>query len=454
MQVPFDLGSFRKLKERADGAKQATYCIDVIFNPLIICMFMDDEFCNKMETFRPFVVNLVTKRVDDSIGVRLDAQKIKLVKSMRYKDGEGPDQNIPLNFAELPGDADCPDEQVPFKNVENIVSEPEPLIEDVTPGFRKPVIKKGFFNSKKAAPLYGENGSGEGVLPENAGDPMGWMPKKLRNTCKIVDCNNPEYQEKEKQKKQAEEMNASNKEFRDQLAKDMDVWTKTAEQDKWNEDFPDGTDPAKGSQKYDVDYSRFDNLDDVDDAHVKEERDWYFDGAEVKTRTEKPQVEQNASPNALTQSSSGVKKGFLSNAKAPLYPEGSEQKAPISEKYMMENLMAEYAAFEKKNAADVPQNAQTSIVAKTYEAKVPEFELKESPDGYLLSLSVPGLESLKDVNLDVTDTNASLSFPAGSGYKPLKVELSARVLTTSVKAKFSKKTKHINVTLPVADKSN
>eukprot|EP00656_Telonema_subtile_P007816 TRINITY_DN1366_c0_g1_i7.p2 TRINITY_DN1366_c0_g1~~TRINITY_DN1366_c0_g1_i7.p2 ORF type:complete len:292 (-),score=108.81 TRINITY_DN1366_c0_g1_i7:243-1118(-) len=35
--------------------------------------------------------------------------------------------------------------------------------------------------------MYDENGSGEGVLPEGAGDPMGWMPKKLRGMCQVVD---------------------------------------------------------------------------------------------------------------------------------------------------------------------------------------------------------------------------------------------------------------------------
>ena len=59
---------------------------------------------------------------------------------------------------------------------------------------KKPVMKKGFFNSEKAKKgvLYGEAGSGEGVLPENAGDPLGYIPKKLRQTCKIIDTNTPE----------------------------------------------------------------------------------------------------------------------------------------------------------------------------------------------------------------------------------------------------------------------
>merc|ERR1719188_888186 len=112
MQVPFDIGSWRKLKERAEGAKQTTYCIDVIFNPLIVQLFMEDEFCNKMAQFRPFVINLALKRIEESIGVRLASDKVKLVKSLRYKDGEGADGGIPREFADLPGNADCFDEEV------------------------------------------------------------------------------------------------------------------------------------------------------------------------------------------------------------------------------------------------------------------------------------------------------------------------------------------------------
>eukprot|EP00658_Telonema_sp_P-2_P073012 TRINITY_DN6207_c0_g2_i1.p1 TRINITY_DN6207_c0_g2~~TRINITY_DN6207_c0_g2_i1.p1 ORF type:complete len:226 (+),score=74.13 TRINITY_DN6207_c0_g2_i1:219-896(+) len=56
---------------------------------------------------------------------------------------------------------------------------------------KRSVVKKGFLNSsklkKQGTGMYGENGSGEGILPEGAGDPMGWMPKKLRGMCNVVD---------------------------------------------------------------------------------------------------------------------------------------------------------------------------------------------------------------------------------------------------------------------------
>ncbi|EEQ98387.1 hypothetical protein Pmar_PMAR013736 [Perkinsus marinus ATCC 50983] len=69
-------------------------------------------------------------------------------------------------------------------------------------------LKPGFLKNTKGA-IYGERGSTEGVLPENAGDPMGWLPKKLRQSCKIVDTastqqNTPAAVPQEHQKMQKE----------------------------------------------------------------------------------------------------------------------------------------------------------------------------------------------------------------------------------------------------------
>jgi hypothetical protein len=51
---------------------------------------------------------------------------------------------------------------------------------------KTPLIKKGFLNNAKTH-LYGEEGTPEGVLPEGAGDPLGHIPKSLREKCKIID---------------------------------------------------------------------------------------------------------------------------------------------------------------------------------------------------------------------------------------------------------------------------
>merc|ERR1719235_3057514 len=220
MKIPFDMGSFRKLKERAEGARHTSYCVDVVFNPFIIQMFMDDDFNKTMAEYRPFIINLALQRIESSIGVKLSTQKVKLVKNFLYKDGEGHNGDIPRDFTELPQEIEEVDAIPPPKPPPAEEEPAEPLIQDITPGKKKPAVKKGFLNKSSAA-LYPE-GSNEGILPENAGDPMGWMPKGLRKTCKIVDCNSPEYQEQQKKKTAVEETNKINKDFRDQLGKDME----------------------------------------------------------------------------------------------------------------------------------------------------------------------------------------------------------------------------------------
>lgn len=92
------------------------------------------------------------------------------------------------------------------------IDEPEPpkkktpLIEEVTPSEgkkyevqrptkkmekpgKKPGKIKGFFDRAKGGELYGDEGSTEGVVPDGAGDPLGYLPKGLRNKCKVVDTN-------------------------------------------------------------------------------------------------------------------------------------------------------------------------------------------------------------------------------------------------------------------------
>ena len=52
------------------------------------------------------------------------------------------------------------------------------------------LIKKGFLNAtgSKGPGLYGPEGSKEGALPDGAGDPLGYLPKGLRNRCRVVDA--------------------------------------------------------------------------------------------------------------------------------------------------------------------------------------------------------------------------------------------------------------------------
>lgn len=49
-------------------------------------------------------------------------------------------------------------------------------------------MKKGFLEQvPKGQELYGPEGSSEGVLPDGAGDPLGYLPKGLRQKMKVVD---------------------------------------------------------------------------------------------------------------------------------------------------------------------------------------------------------------------------------------------------------------------------
>lgn len=467
MKIPFDMGSFRKLKERAEGHKQTAYCVDVVFNPFIIQMFMDDDFNKTMAEYRPFIINLALGRIESSIGVKLSAQKVKLVKKFLYKDGEGNSGETPREFTELPQEMemDSMEEMAPPPPKPKAAQEEktEPLIQDVTPG-KKPALKKGFFNSAKGAELY-PNGSNEGVLPENAGDPMGWMPKKLRQTSRIVDCNSPEYQAQEKQRKAAEAQNAQQKEFHDMLQADLGRWQKN--DNHWNQDLPDGAEDT--NRKYSNDYSRFDAVPDVEATPTVEERDWYYD-----SNGQRQQISKGAPTAASSAAADGkpaIKKGFFDNAKAPLYPKGSEQRAPLDDKELLKQMgdlkmdellgsevdMKDMASFFKDMPFDPPEREASKTTSqaevKAVEKKAPDFTLDRAPDDESqlhLVVSLPGLESMQGVDLDVTDSCASLAFPASMGVKPLQVELPEKVLPGSVRAKFSKKTRQITVKMPLA----
>lgn len=481
LQVPFDMGTFRKLKQRADGANRTTYCVDVVFSPLIIQLFMDDNFCNSMETFRQFVMNLAINRVEQTIGVKLAPHTMHLVKSLRYKDGEEGDDTLPREFAEIAGesmDGEMGTDQLYPQKPAAPPTQPEPLIEDVTaPRRQKPAIKKGFLNGRKETQsLYDKGGSGEGVLPENAGDPMGWMPKKLRQNSKIVDCNSPDWQKYEKEKKAAEEHNKMNADFKDMLSKDLQAYTKFQARDKWEEDLPDGTE-APVVSKYSVDYSRFADIPDVDDDAKVEERDWYYDANGVRREkgrgtAAQPAAGADAARTLTTPTAEpAVKKGFLKEAKSSLYPTGSAEakaQAHPSEADMMKQLgsmmgdmgslgdlgdlgdLADLLPPLPSAKTDSAETQKPKVAVKRPEMKDAEFTMTSDSGGLQLVVLVPGLSSMRDVNLDVTERQADLAFPSGCSLRPLKVELPKAVVPTSVKAKFSKKSQQITITLPTA----
>jgi len=489
-QVPLDVGSFRKLKERCDGAKGNSFAIDVVFNPFVVKLFMDDDFCNAMENFRPWLTNVAFNNIEKNLGVKLSRNEVKLVKNCRYKDGQGADGRIPRDFADVVEDDEPP---VPYQPPE--VS-PEPLIEEVAaPGGRKkPAVKKGFFNNNKGKTLYPEEGSKEGVVHEDAGNPMGWMPKGLRNKAKIVDCNSPEYQENEKKKKAADAHNESVSEFQNILKNDLGNAQRRQQLQKYDDDMPDGETAA--SQKYSVDYSRFTKMAEAEDDEQPEQRDWYIDSdGNRKEKTSKGSSSggypvANADAGAGPAKKSELKKGFFDNAKGSLYgPEGSAQGGiPKSMEELLKaeagkgdhsDMLKEFEKLIGEGADDIDptkqaemqrsleqlmnyqkgktegtdnKDASKKMEPKAAELPVPGHSITTSEDGTSLILTVetPSLLSMEGVGLDVAEKSASLVFPLALKMGTLKTPLPEAVQPTKAKAKFSKKNHRITVTMPLA----
>lgn len=241
--------------------------------------------------------------------------------------------------------------------------------------------------------------------------------------------------------------------------------------DKWQDDLPEGTEQPEPC-KYDVDYSRFNNIADVEENTVSETRDWYVD---EKGQTQSISKQAAAAPSSGSNAAStseeremNLKKGFLDGTKKALYPKGSEQKAPANEEQLMQEFMKEPGLLKELSgllgdeggpggAAPVEQGkfppkdreaASKPAIAKMAERKAPAFTLSEVSDGLQLVVSVPELSSMEGVELDVTERQATLVFPAEIELRPLQVELPLTVAPTLVRAKFSKKTKQITVALP------
>jgi len=356
-QVPLDVGTFRKLKERCDGAKQNSFAIDVVFNPFVVKLFMDDDFCNAMDNFRPWLTNVAFNNIEKNLGVTLTRNEVKLVKSCRYKDGQGADGRIPRDFVDVVEDDEPPE---PTRAPE--VS-PEPLIEEVsstTGGRKKPAVKKGFFNNNKGKTLYPDEGSKEGVVHEDAGNPMGWIPKGLRNKSKIVDCNSPEYQEQERQRQAAQTHNEHVSEFNKMLSNDLGGHQRRQQLSKYDDEVPDGETDA--SRKYSNDYSRFAKIAAEEGEEEVEKRDWYIDSdGNRKEYSSTAATSSGGYPVApgdegagAPKNTQGIKKGFFSDAKKDLYgPEGSSQ--GTIPKSMEEMLKADAAkeGFSKGDQSDM-----------------------------------------------------------------------------------------------------
>eukprot|EP00667_Euglena_gracilis_P012943 EG_transcript_13325 len=192
LQVPIHVGV---VWEDTDHKGERCTVTDVIFHPSVT----DRCAAGPLKPhYQKRVAELAMQFVEeDNPGLRL-CRQFKLPR-MAYK-GQGPPKQVVFTGDRVPLRAKVTktlsDED--RKWVEEITREdPSPGAAPVTvtkaavqkeqknKSEKEPAIKKGFLNDAKTA-LY-PTGSNNGVLPPNAGDPLGYLPEGLRKTCKVVD---------------------------------------------------------------------------------------------------------------------------------------------------------------------------------------------------------------------------------------------------------------------------
>jgi hypothetical protein len=495
LQIPIDVGTWRKVP--ASETDKLEYICDVIFCETLIKRLMHDEYCKANQEFRPHLFELAMKTIEASLPSLQIERTVKLVKKCRYVNAfrSSGGYDTPEKFQELKGAAYA-DEPAPAPTAEPA---PAPLIEEKAQRKKPSAVKKGFFSDAKGKSLYGPEGSGEGVLPENAGDPLGYIPKGLRNKCKIVDANNPQYQQQQQQQEQ--QQTASQKQ-KDEFNKMFgDLGNSFERPSVFGED---GLvkDDDDGIARYSNDYSRFDKLDDVEEPKgpTVPERDFYYDekGNVIKldsTPAAQPKptsVPKTAPAGYPTSQSSPVDSadgrarkaaeatdllqklskatnggdmadidtakileelGGLSDSEKQFFAEMEPQMdeamkamgkqsapsprpdAPEVKKGFLLEQM------EKDKAAGKKQDAGAGSVSRT----APQYTIACNPDVRVV-VSMPLISSIKNVDLDVAAKSLRIESPEYL----LECELPCRVDPAQSKASFKKASRELVLTIPLA----
>jgi hypothetical protein len=499
LQIPIDVGTWRKVP--ASETDKLEYICDVVFHEVLIKKLMHDEYCRANQEFRPHLFELAMKTIETSLPSLQIERTVKLVKKCRYvhavRSSGGYD--TAEKFKELKGAAYADDPKpAPAPAPE---PEPAPLIEEKPRGKKSSVVKKGFFNNPKAKSLYGEEGSGEGVLPENAGDPLGYIPKSLRNKCKIVDSNNPQYQQQEAAQSESMKQKAEFDKMFGDLGSSFELPSVLDE-----EVFLKGDDD--GVARYSNDYSRFDKLDDVEDVKkpAVEERDFYYDekGNIVKlgstppapsTPAPVPQTPQAGYPksqsgpvdsteerarkaeearNLLEKLGMGAMaaNGDVGNMDPAKFMEGLDltdtEKNFLTEMepYMDEAMKGMNLTPGNKQSApavrpDAPEVKKGFLLEQMEKSKAaaqkqettagsdsraaPQYTIACNPDVRVV-VSMPLITSIKNVDLDV----AARSLRIASPEYLLECDLPAKVDPTNTKASFKKASRELVLTIPLA----
>ncbi|CAD7956402.1 unnamed protein product [Amoebophrya sp. A25] len=506
MQIPLDIGSYRKLKLAAEGAKNSAFCLDVVFHPTMIELFMNDAFNSskmglandQMNTFRAYLSNVAFNMVERELKLKLSrAEKdIKLVKETRYKDPENAKGSEPVKdprpqefreiFTEEAVEEIRKEMEAEMKREKEVkVTAPTAaamssgdlgsgrlnlpgggvvggssasssdggdfVIRESKPK-AAPLKKqmKGFFGKKGAkGALYGDGGSGEGVLPENAGDPMGYLPKKLLQTCKIVDTGAPEYQAAEKQRREAEASNSDNNE----MLKDLEKWAKkqAGRQDpcsRWAEDNPIGADDDFG-KKYDVDYARFDKILEREEAAeknetpvVQDDRDWYFDskGNPVKKGAKSGNEILSKAEQAEFR---GLAKGWFDK----LGEADSNRSGEAGS--LADGLLDMLDKFEDPSAlqATKSQEPVESTASNTQPAEG-SLDCTITRSGKEFTVSIADCERPREVDIEARETELLLTYDGQIQRLSLEGQ---QILADDIVAKASTKKKTLVLTVPTAD---
>ncbi|KAF4656391.1 hypothetical protein FOL47_009016 [Perkinsus chesapeaki] len=247
MQVPVDVGSFRRVFDHSGNSCAA---VDVVFTPWLVSKAAD---CVPAIQKREKIDDARQSLVLDLLGVafrnvqgfvkpirEVHTRGWKFLKaSYKFLDEQ---TNKPVDFepADEQADNTGSDEAAQRDVVEE--DQGSKLIEVVSDNSQpsrksRNILKKGFLNDTKGA-LYGESGSTEGILPENAGDPMGWLPKKLRQSCKIVDTANVATESA----LPATTLHSEQSEMQKELE---EIFNKHSYNSMWSEDKPQAEEQAK-----------------------------------------------------------------------------------------------------------------------------------------------------------------------------------------------------------------
>jgi len=156
--------------------------IDVLYDPSLVTRACGNAPTQELsEYFRKRITELAVPfaHADTNGTFSLDPRSIKFLQNCTYKGGLGPKGSEPVP---IPLEVD-PAEPVATPLIEELkpsakTTQPKSVAKSAgksKSGAKKPVVKKGFFDRMKPGEeLYGPDGSDEGVVPDGAGDPLGY----------------------------------------------------------------------------------------------------------------------------------------------------------------------------------------------------------------------------------------------------------------------------------------